>query len=268
VALGAGGCGSSSESATINTGGTVIVAPTPVTPGRTLNGAWQGTLKGTQDVLYLTLSQTGTAVEGEGAVFSNNQPTALDVSGTITPEGQAVLDLVAHDQDANEGGMELDLSVTSPSQAEGNVNNSTVPAGLDVALSRSLSPAPKLWNDQLRPNETEGYRVEARGGSGTFTLDVTLQGQEGFEFGGRWTLAANSAPMLLGAREGVVRAGNVEAGSAWSYMTFYDSEGQASFGTIWFLRMSDGIANSQSAIRATSRLNGQEVLGSVTLRQP
>ncbi len=265
ASLCAAGCGTEATTANAaSTGQGPTILPPPPAATRSLAGSWQGTLKGTQDLVFLNLVQTGTAVDGDGALFVNNRPTAVEVSGNIDAQGQAVLDLVPHDENNSDEGLELDLTLISNDQADANLSNTTTPAGLDVALQRTGGAALKLWNNQTTGAQDEAYRIDARGASQTFLLDVVLnQGQHGFT--GRWTLGAGSSPMLLGTTGGVVLAGNVGTSS---YMTFLDSNGQISFGNVWFVTMSDGIAGSQSAILTTSRLNGQQLTGTTTLVRP
>jgi hypothetical protein len=273
------GCGSDSTAVNTAATGTVVSAPAAAVGAREVAGVWQGTLPGTTESVWLSLAQEGHKIAGDGAVFSNNLPKAVHISGTVNDEGEAALNLVPHDHDDSNDDLVLWITFTANTPVQASLSNATVPEGVELTLSRPpAGPVAseenvhlKLWDDVLVPSQTglkEAYQVEATGGGGkSYRLQFQLASTDRYGFAGSWEMQAGSDSFHGGVRQGRVAAANALSGT-WSRVSVKDTYGLLSYGEVWFKRLAEGQAGGRSALDGTSRLDSRVIQGAVVLVTP
>ena len=185
-----------------------------------LQGTWSGQPGGSsEDAVFLTLSQRGNRITGEGAIFRGDNPVPVEVVGSTSRRG-TILDLLAAGDHQLDGRLTLQPGGQTLS---GKFSDASNPQGLNVTLARA----------QRAGTGREFFQIQGSIRGAAYTMQVQMEGQgAGAPLEGQW----QSPNLRLGENSAGGRAvGSLDCWRDWSYINLQDGpQDSLPAGTLWF----------------------------------
>jgi hypothetical protein len=219
------GCGGGGSDALVSSN-TQTLATTPQ-----VAGVYRMVLPEGQ-TLEIVLSQTGSTLSGDGAIFEGDDPLPVRVHGAVESDGSSVLILNSTDHTGVTNQTRLDL-LLGPEESLADVTDIDQRLILPQAtLRRVVQPANSL---PLPLSLSLSLPV----GSDSVPLQVTLDSPSALAgANGTWAIAAAGTPLQVASR--IFRQGRVElyqsTQSDWARLRLLDPDSALPLGTIWFRR--------------------------------
>jgi hypothetical protein len=197
-------------------------------PVPTVSGAYRLDL-GDGQILELLLSQTGQSLEGDGAIFGDDDPLPVRVCGSLQRDGSGAIILHSADRDGRIDETRLDL-VFGPGEVQVEL------ADIDADLALPPAELQKISAEAPRALETLSWSLPLRIGGQATAIDVVLNPDQAAQSAGSWTIPADGVPLQVGSA--TFLAGQCElylsSQSDWARLKLLDPSGVLPLGTLWF----------------------------------
>lgn len=186
------------------------------------NGDWSGRPVGREnDGVFVTLTQRGNRIVGEGALFRGDDPTPVQVVGSTSMRG-TILDLLTPEGQASDARLSLKPGID---QLNGRFTDLATPAGVDFSLLREFQSAGSS-------GQAQQLLVQGSVDGQAYNISVNVTRGPGNTLEGQW----QSSNIRLGDDSAGGRAsGALNVWKGWSYLNLQDEAGPSlPAGTLWF----------------------------------